>query len=315
MYQIIDLHQDLMNHMRRPEMYPNGIQTNFEYLERNNIKLLIASVFPVRNDEDYYHVDNLIEIEEDFIRYLDQCCNRPGWLIVRSETDLLRLAEEPNMHGLILHLEGLNPIVDNIWPYFERWHGYGWRSVGPVWNLPNALGGGVYDTKKGLTQFGKEVIEWAQDRNMIIDFAHMNEATFRDALAVVKGPILVSHSLAYVVNSTPRNLTDSLLREIAKREGVLGIYLVGDFVKQKNVVEIPDVIDHIDHLVNVMGIDHIALGTDFGGLAEGFVQGLDSVDGLALLWDGMEKRGYGITDIRKVAYDNAWRVLVNILGN
>jgi membrane dipeptidase len=148
---------------------------------------------------------------------------------------------------------------------------------------------------------------------MIVDFAHMNAPTFADALRVVRGPIIVSHGNAAACCPNPRNYSDEQLRSIAERGGVVGVFFAKTFVTGAQPAVIADVVRHIDHLRKVMGEDHIALGTDFGGIITGTVAGLDAVACLPALWDALAAHGYTDAQLEKIAYRNAARVLREIL--
>jgi len=222
-----------------------------------------------------------------------------------------------------MHIEGLNiPPRPKIikrgvaagWNRLQKWYDMSWRSCGLVWNLTNPLGGGTNDTSQGLTQLGKEIIQWLQERSMIIDFAHMNEKTFWDVAEIVLDPIVVSHANTRNSFLNQRNLTNDQLRKVAESGGVVGVFLAKKFVTGNEKATVADVIDHVDHMQNIMGIDHIALGTDFGGIISGFPKGLESVDKLPALWKELKRRNYSEDDIEKIAYKNAAKVLVNTLS-
>jgi membrane dipeptidase len=158
------------------------------------------------------------------------------------------------------------------------------------------------------------MITWLQARNMIVDFAHMNRPTFWDAIKLVQGPIYVSHGNACAHCPSPRNLADDQLHAVAASGGVVGIFFANTYVvgrgKPGSVI---DVARHIDHCVDIMGIEHIALGTDFGGIITGLVKGLESVACLPHLWEELSHRGYSNADMELIAWKNAARVLDKIL--
>ena len=213
-----------------------------------------------------------------------------------------------------MHIEGLNTFNDSKWPLLEAWYKMGWRSLGPVWNLTNTLGGGTKDPSSGLTPLGEKLISWLQGRNMIIDFAHMNEQTFWDAAKIVKGPILVSHGNTCRHCTSPRNYNDDQLRKVASSGGIVGIFFARTYVTGTDQGSIADVVRHVLHMRDVMGIDHIGLGTDFGGIVTGRIDALSSIDHISTFFEALAGAGLREEEIEKIAWKNAARVLKEILG-
>lgn len=313
-YPIIDLHQDLLAHIHFREQIGQSIQTDFSMLKSSGTKIVIATAFPVPQDENYLDPITNDLIEADFHEYVAYTKDHPEWTIIRTRNDMDRVLADPLRHGLILHIEGLNAVTTQDWPRLEHWYDLGWRSLGPVWNISNPLGGGTHDPSQGLTTLGRDMIEWLQTKRMIVDFAHMNAPTFWDAARIVNGPILVSHGNAYACCANPRNYSDEQLRLIANRGGIIGVFFAKTFVTGRDLPgNTADAAHHIDHLTNIMGIDHVALGTDFGGIITGSLDGLASLNDIPSLWKELERRGYTSESIEKIAWKNSARTLATIL--
>jgi membrane dipeptidase len=312
---IIDLHQDLLLHVERRDLYPGGHwQTSFEMLKRNNAKIIVASAFPVPDDHNFFNPAINELIEKDFESYRTYCKANPEWSVVKNGADVSAVLADKNRFGLLLHVEGLNVFSDE-WDMLERWYGLGWRSLGLVWNKTNPLGGGTEDPASGLSPRGREIIGWLSGKRMLVDFAHMNAPTFFDAAKIYKGPIIISHGNAAALCPGPRNYTDEQLRLVAQSGGVAGVFFGSTYLVGKGAPgTVHDAVRHFKHLRDVMGIDHVALGSDFGGITTGMLADLNSVDTLPLLWDTLRADGFSEEDIEKIAYKNARRVLEAVLA-
>lgn len=141
----------------------------------------------------------------------------------------------------------------------------GVRMATLTWNGPNALGSGN-DTSDGLTSFGRRMIRGLEERGIVVDASHLNDAGFRDLLAVAERPFACSHSNARAVCPHPRNLEDWQLREIAERGGIVGLNFYNAFLREDGAEATPDdVLRHVDHMLNVAGEGLLALGSDYDG--------------------------------------------------
>lgn len=311
----IDLHQDLLLHLRRRDLFRSKeYQTSFQQLQNSGVRLVLASGFALPDNDDVFDHFVLGLLEKDFSEYCQYCRQHLQWVIVRSSQDLHELFKSDDRFGLILHIEGLNVVDDSSWGLFEQWYQMGWRSVGPVWNKTNPFGGGAGDfAETGLTLFGKQFLRWAQDHQMIVDCAHMNRKSFWDAAEILQGPIVVTHGNADALCPDPRNYSDDQLRHIANTGGVIGVFLSSKYLTKNHEATIDDIVQHIDYIRATIGDDHIALGSDFGGITSGTPQGLSSVSELSNLWDTLRSCGYSQETIEKIAYRNAQRVLKELL--
>ncbi|MDP3985312.1 MAG: membrane dipeptidase, partial [bacterium] len=257
---IIDLHEDLLLHINHLDLWGGKKQTSYEQLRKNGVRITFATAFPFPPEENYFNPITNDLIEQDFKDYVKHCETNPEWQLIKNASDLQAVIDQKNKTAIIMHIEGLNIMRDvaEDWARLDRWHALGWRSLGIVWNLTNSLGGGTKDPVQGLTPLGKKMIEWLEKRRMVIDFAHMNAPTFKDASRLVKGPILVSHGNACTICQNPRNYTDEQLKRVAASNGVVGTFFAKTFLTGDRPAEINDVVEHITHLKKVMGIDHVA---------------------------------------------------------
>jgi membrane dipeptidase len=311
---IIDLHQDLLAHLQNLEQFPLGQQTSFEMLEKSNVKIVTATAFPMPKSEDQTDPICSELIEKDLNGYAEYAQKNPDWQIIRSARDVTNILETENRHGIIMHVEGLNLFDGSDWNQLERWYELGWRSLGPVWNLTNHLGGGANDPQTGLTDLGSQLISWLQNKRMIIDFAHMNKPTFWNSLELMHEPIMVSHANAQALCPSPRNLDDAQLKAIAKSGGVVGLFLANTFVVGRDRCgNITNAADHLDYMSRIMSRENLALGTDFGGIFSGLLNGLENITLITNLLNELSHRGWTNEHLENLAWKNAVRVLTQTL--
>ncbi|MDR7485417.1 MAG: dipeptidase [Armatimonadota bacterium] len=187
----------------------------------------------------------------------------------------------------------------------DEFYRLGVRLLGLTWNPSNALGDGALGRRHGgLTDFGRAVLRRMEDLGMVPDASHLSEAAFWDMIRATRGPLIASHSNAAALHPHPRNLTDEQLRAIAGRGGVVGVNFYPGFLGRPTLER---VLDHIDHMVKVMGPDHVALGSDFDGISQA-PEGLEDVSRLPSLTAGLLARGYPREQIHKILGGNALRV-------
>lgn len=311
-FPIIDLHEDVLLHLTRRDFFPEGqsLQTSFEMIQKNNFKLVVSTAFPVPPNENYFDPISNSMIEQEFLAYQKKTEDDPSWSFIKTARDVDRVLSSPHQYGLLLHIEGLNVFPEDGFTTLNRWYDIGLRSLGIVWNLTNSLGGGTKDSSQGLTALGADVIAWCKEKQVVTDFAHMNEQTFWDVEKIIQKPIYISHGNCRSLCESPRNYTDAQLRAVAQTGGVVGVMFAKTFVTGRDLPgTITDVIRHVDHVVKTIGEDHIAFGTDLGGVITGFVNGLESIDKLSNFLDALSAQGYSDTMIEKLCYKNAARVL------
>lgn len=310
---IIDLHQDLLLHIRSGQEIGQNRQTDFAMLEAADAKIVVATAFPFPPDENYFDPITNELIEQDFLGYIEHCAANPNWRIVKTRDDVAEILKTEGARGILMHIEGLN-VFENDWTRLEKWRELGLRSIGPVWNLTNVFGGGTKDATTGLTAVGRELIYWLQANQMIVDCAHMNPPTFWEAVKEIRGPIIISHGNSCALCASERNYSDEQLKLVAERGGICGVFFPQRFIVAPPAkATMADVVKHFSHLVNVMGEDCVAIGSDFGGIVSGTVAGFDSLERLPILWEALEQAGFSSEQIEKIAYKNAARILQEVL--
>ncbi len=166
------------------------------------------------------------------------------------------------------------------------------------------------NTHGGVSKFGEQVIREMNRLGIMVDLSHGGEKSFYDALSISQTPIVCSHSSCRALCDHPRNLTDDQMRQLAAHGGVMQITLYSGFLRQEGEATILDAIQHLEHAVRIMGIDHVGLGTDFDG--DGGVRGLrDSSELLQFTRQLMNKR-FSERDIQKIWGGNFLRVMSQV---
>jgi len=193
----------------------------------------------------------------------------------------------------------------------------GFRSLTLTWNQRNQIADGVWEKESGggLTTFGREVVQEMNRLGMLIDVSHLAESGFWEVLSLSKQPITATHSCCNALYQHPRNLTDAQLQALAEKQGIVGINFYPYFLGENPYdITIDHVLKHLEHAVNVAGIDHVGLGSDFDGI-ELTPQGLSDISYLPCLIDRLAQLGWKEEEIKKVMGGNFLRVLQQVLPN
>lgn len=245
--------------------------------------------------------------------------------IIHNHEDF-HLAIKEDKLGVLIGMEGLSAIGENI-DLLNTLYLLGLRHASLTWNEENILATGASgNPNRGLTDSGIEAVKLMENLGIIVDVSHANDKTFWDIYENTDKPFIASHSNCRSLCSVPRNITDEQLKAIAERNGLVGLNSFGQFVHEdKAKQDIEHLANHLDHMVEVMGIDHVGFGFDFfdylnsdtvGSFAEGDSYGtigfedISKTDNLINL---LSKRGYTQKDIEKVSYKNFYRIMREIL--
>ncbi|WP_339227144.1 dipeptidase [Oceanobacillus sp. FSL K6-2867] len=201
----------------------------------------------------------------------------------------------------------------------HQYYDLGIKAIGFNWNYSNALGEGankIYGdpartpSSGGLTDLGVQVAEEMNKLGMIIDVSHMSENTFWDVLEVTDAPVMATHSGVKALKNHQRNLTDEQLLALAENGGVIGIVFYPAFLTDNPSAYVTNIADHIDYAVDLIGIDHVALGSDFDG--SDMPSDLQNASELYKITDELKNRGYSDEDIEKILGKNTLRLLQEV---
>lgn len=230
--------------------------------------------------------------------------------IIRSREELRqalarRNPEQPTL-AAILATEGLHPLegqLENVDVLFDA----GYRIAGLTHFFDNELGGSAHGLEKGgLTPFGREVVKRLEQRHMLIDLAHASKPMIDDVLAMATRPLLVSHTGVAGTCPGPRNLSDEHLRRIAAGGGLVGI---GYWDGAVCATSVDAIVKAIRYSVDLIGVEHVALGSDF----DGTIHAPFDTRGLVLLTDGLLKAGFSAEQITAIMGGNVQRLLLQYL--
>ncbi|MDR1054774.1 MAG: dipeptidase [Prevotellaceae bacterium] len=164
----------------------------------------------------------------------------------------------------------------------------------------------------GLSEFGIKVVREMNRLGIIVDVSHTSDKTIYDVVRYSKAPIIASHSCTRALTNNRRNLTDAMIRLIAKNGGVIQVCMVPHFVKSplSGKATVADFVDHIDHVVSVAGIDYVGIGSDFDGGAG--ITGCKNVAEIKNITVELLRRGYSPKDIEKIWSSNFLRVMAEV---
>jgi len=219
--------------------------------------------------------------------------------------------------AMVLHIEGADAIGPELHELTE-FHADGVRSLGPVWSRPNVFGHGVPfaypsspDTGPGLTPLGMDLVRECNRLGVMLDLAHLNERGFWDVARLSTAPLVATHTCVHALCPSARNLTDRQLDAIRESDGVVGVNLSVPDVRPdgRSDAETPleMVVRHYAYLVERIGVDRVAIGSDFDGTT--VPAAIGDASGLPRLIDALRGQGFDDAALKKIAYENWMRVL------
>jgi membrane dipeptidase len=250
----------------------------------------------------------------------------PDDLCLATSAGDIERAKHAGKVAALLSLEGAEGLQGSL-ATLRMFYRLGVRWIGLTWNHRNQAADGLGEARTGggLTEFGVRLVQEMNRLGMLVDIAHLAPAGVRDVFQVCEAPVVASHANAYALCPVPRNLTDEQLTQLAATGGVVGVTYVPGFIRPTGdgadgaVTGAPPVtldmlLDHVDHIVKVAGIDHVGLGSDFDGFGGPPPVGLEDVSCLPNLTAALLERGYEPDAVRKILGGNWLRVLRQVIG-
>lgn len=322
---IADAHNDLLMELvhRRREDRPFE-RVWLPNLVEGGVGLQVCALYAEVEHGDANALADVLAQTTAFRRALAECPDRV--VLVHTSTTLDTLGDRI---GLVLSLEGCEALGSSP-ELIEVFWALGVRMVSLTWNRRNAFADGAAEPAHGgLSALGRELVDRLDALGALIDLAHASERTFADVLeAAPRAPVLVSHAGCRALVDTPRNVSDDQLRELAARDGVFCV-MAHPVVVDPQRPTIERFVDHVDHAVGVIGIDHVGLGADFihqvtlalglpdpsaallpTGMSIGDpVEGLAGPEDYPALVDALRRRGYDGDALDSILSGNLLRLL------
>jgi membrane dipeptidase len=239
-----------------------------------------------------------------------------AWKLCRNGREL-DAALNSDTFAAVLHMEGCEAIDADL-DALELFYAVGLRSLGPVWSRNNIFGHGVPfsypmspDTGPGLTEAGKRLVKACNRKGILIDLAHITEKGFWDVAGLSDQPLIASHSNAHALTPVARNLTDKQMDAIRESKGLAGLNYATTMLradgKEDANTPMSDMVRHIDYMVERMGIDCVALGSDYDGAT---IPGeISDAAGTQNLVTALREAGYNDEELAKLCRGNWIRVL------
>ncbi|WP_316568557.1 dipeptidase [Neobacillus sp. YIM B06451] len=238
-----------------------SLQANFYGMQKSGVKLQCFAIYVPSELEK----NRLFDAAEEMATIFHQKIvgENEGIVHVKTREDIARLKE--NEMGAMLTLEGCDCIGSDI-EKLKTLLGYGVSSVGLTWNWANAVADGAKEPQgRGLTTFGKEVVELLNETKTWCDVSHLSERGFWDVIELADYP-MASHSNSHTLCRHPRNLKDDQIRALIRRDSVMGLTFVPYFLNESGDAGIGDILRHLDHVCSLGAEDHVGFGSDFDGI-------------------------------------------------
>jgi membrane dipeptidase len=246
-----------------------------------------------------------------------QRLQRAGLLAICRTVEELEQAIASGTFAAIAHIEGAEGIGADL-AGLDTLFAAGLRSIGPVWSRNNVFGHGVPfaypsspDTGPGLTDPGRALVKACNELGILIDLSHITEQGFWDVANLSDAPLVATHSNVHAITPVARNLTDKQLAAVKESGGVVGLNFAVAFLREDGQERadtgIPTMVRHIGHLVEHLGIDGVAIGSDFDGAM--IPAEIGTAVGLPKLVEALKAAGYGEAELAKICRGNWLRVL------
>lgn len=331
---VVDAHFDLLIDVVAQRQYGHKKVIETDHLPnfiKGGVNLVVLSIF----------IDSMFLPEMSLRKALDQISalyaeideSPDKIMICKNYNDIVKAQNEGKV-GFILSFEGVEPLYNDL-SLLSIFYKLGVRIVGLTWSRRNFAGDGSYyfskvreGKKGGITDFGVELIEKAESLSMFIDVSHLNDEGFWDVMKIAKKPVIASHSNCRAIVNSLRNLTDEQIRAIADKGGVIGINGFNIFTADKDEDgDIEHLINHVDHIVELVGVRHVGLGFDIcddfrkcfsssqnmGALSRKRFDVLKGHKSIEQFTKGLIGRGYTDEEIKLILGENFLKIYKEVL--
>lgn len=314
-YKVIDMHCDTITAMsfggKNRRLRDNDMQISLNKMKKGNY---MCQCFALCIPEKF--VPDCYAATKQYIQVFKKEMAENADMIVQafSADDIEKAGAEGKMAGMLTIEDGV--IIAEDLSRLDYLYEQGVRMITLTWNFENSIG---YpnnmmsevrsaNTTNGLKEFGIETVRRMNELGIIVDVSHLSDKGFYDVIEHSTKPIVASHSNARSLCSCVRNLTDDMLVKLAENGGITGINYYPEFISDdKDVDYLKKTIEHIRHIVEIAGIDHVGLGSDFDGYED--PKGMMDCTSTELLYNGLLEAGFSSDDIDKIFYKNFLRVL------
>ncbi|HKH62614.1 MAG TPA: dipeptidase [Flavitalea sp.] len=360
---VADTHNDVLSEVAE-KGYDLGknlkgtTHTDLSRLKKGGVDIQVFSIFC---DERFGKGTAFNYALREMDTLLNVATRNPDKISIVNDPGQMNAAIRANKIAAITGVEGGHMIEDNL-DYLDSLYRRGARYLTLTWNNSTSWATSAADESsgklpfgtKGLTVFGRTVVQRMNDLGMMVDISHVGEQTFNDVIAITTKPVIASHSSVYNLCPHPRNLKDDQIRAIGKNGGVifinfysgfidsnymrrkaeffqihkrevdslvalkLPLYKVDDlfFKRYPNETQalrptLAQLIDHIEYVIRLIGVNHVGLGSDFDGI-ESLPQGLNGVEDFPKITEALLQRGYNKKDVNKILGENFIRVFKSV---
>ncbi|MFH0848244.1 MAG: dipeptidase [archaeon] len=322
---VVDAHVDTLLEIMNPPARPEKLPTPRVFGERSSLghvdlPRLIEGGVDLQVFAAYIQPEYKIERALHRTMQLIDCFHEE----LRKHSDKMTLlmkvsdayeAEKQGKIAAMLSIEGGEAVEADL-GILRMLYKLGVRAMGLTWNERNQIADGAAEgrTGGGLSNFGVELIGEMNRLGMVVDVSHISDAGFFQVIETTRKPIIASHSNCRALCNNRRNLTDEMIKLLAENGGVMGMNFAPAFVdEQTDNATVERVLDHIDHVIHLVGDDHVGLGSDFDGISS-TPRGLEDVTKMPNITAGLVARGYNENQILKVLGGNFLRVFDKAIG-
>ncbi len=310
-YTVVDSHCDTMCELLRDndELFNNNRHISLFKMKAYRSYVQFFAAWIDEKEENWF--SHACAIIDKFYSELEK--NKDSMMLIADDDDLHKVLDN-NLTGAILAVEDGRALCGKL-SNLRTLYRLGVRAMTLAWNHDNDITDGTLTkNNKGLTAFGKEVVQEMNRIGMIVDVSHLPKKSFWDVLKITSRPVIASHSNAYAVHAHPRNLDDEQIRAMIENGGVIGVSVYPEFLNGGEKASVDDVIRHIDHILSLGGEKNLGIGTDFDGIPT-LPSEIEHVGHLYRLFDKMKKMGYKDSLIEAITHGNFVNFLKKVLKN